>query len=224
MATAKWKRDDFLKELETRLWEECGTIYKLGGIGRYDGAGGKRTYDCVGVFKSILWNYPFEPKNYNKTYPDVNVGGMKKRCTSTMPFDANKMKPGMLVFIGTEHIGMVGDPKFFKKDTDPVNIIYESTPAFLNCFQRTSVAERASRQWDTMGYADFIDYSEEAEPETPVEPSEDTELSKVVEDLQKEVENLTSENKTLKSENDSLKKELKDATDKLSQIENILDE
>ena len=171
----KWKKEDFLKELEKRLWEECGTIYKLGGIGRFDGPNGKRTYDCVGVFKSILWNYPYEPNNYGKTYPDVNVGGMKARCTKLMPFDPDKMEPGMLVFIGTEHIGMVGDPQYFKENIDPVNIIYESTPAFLNCFQRTSVAERASRPWTEMGYADFIDYTENEKPsEDPGKDEEET--------------------------------------------------
>ena len=172
----KWKRDDFLKELETRLWEECGTIYKLGGIGRYDGPNGKRTYDCVGVLKSVLWNYSDRnPSGYAKEYPDVNVGGMKARCTKIMPFDPDKMEPGMLVFIGTEHIGMVGDPKYFKENIDPINIIYEATPAFLNCFQRTSVAERASRPWTEMGYADFIDYAESEKPsEDPGKDEEET--------------------------------------------------
>ena len=204
----KWKLEDFLKELETRLWEECGTIYELGGIGRFDGPNGKRTYDCVGVFKSILWNYPYEPNNYGKTYPDVNVGGMKARCTKIMPFDESKMEPGMLVFIGTEHIGMVGDPKYFKENIDPVNIIYESTPAFLNCFQRTSVAERASRPWTEMGYADFIDYTEDT-PSEPNEPSED-------------VSALTQDVAELKAQLTSLQKEATNINSKLAKIKEVL--
>lgn len=201
----QWKRDDFLKELETRLWEDCGTIYKLGGIGRYDGAKGKRTYDCVGVFKSILWNYPFEPNNYGKTYPDVNVGGMKNRCTKVMAFDEDKLEPGMLVFIGTEHIGMCGDPKYFKEGIK--DIIYESTPAFQNCFQRTSIAERASRPWTHMGYADFIDYSEETTE--PTQPSED-------------VSALTQDVAELKTQLTALQKEVANINSKLTKIKEVL--
>ena len=200
----KWKLADFLQELETRMWESCGTIYKLGGIGRYDGANGKRTYDCVGIFKSILWDYPFHPENYGKTYPDVNVGGMKNRCTKVMKFDANKLEPGMLVFINNEHIGMVGDPKYFINDTDPVNLIYESTPAFLNCLQRTSIQDRASRQWTQMGYADFIDYTQ-----TETKPNEDTEETN---------QDLTElSNKIL-----VLEKEIKTINDKLAKIKEVL--
>lgn len=203
----KWKLSDFLQELETRLWEECGTVYKLGGIGRYDGANGKRTYDCVGIFKSILWDYPFHPENYGKTYPDVNVGGMKNRCTKVMKFDANKLEPGMLVFINNEHIGMVGDPKYFINDTDPVNLIYESTPAFLNCLQRTSLADRASRQWTQMGYADFIDYT--ATEEEPTQPSEDTSA------LEKDVAEMKNQIVTLQ-------KDITLINDKLAKIKEVL--
>ena len=204
----KWKKSDFLQELETRLWESCGTVYKLGGIGRYDGANGKRTYDCVGIFKSILWDYPFHPENYGKTYPDVNVGGMKNRCTKVMKFDEDKLEAGMLVFIGTEHIGMVGDPKYFKEGTSTKDIIYESTPAFQNCFQRTSIAERASRPWTHMGYADFIDYSEEETTE-PTQPSED-------------VSALTQDVAELKNQLASLQKEVANINSKLSKIKEVL--
>lgn len=149
-----FKLNDFMNEIEKRLQEPCGTVYQWGGIGRYDGTYGRRTYDCVGILKSILWDYPKHPENYNNTYPDINVGGFKNRCRDLQPFDPNKLEEGMLVFINNEHIGIAGNKEKYGSD-----FIYEATPIIHNGLQRTSLKDRAKNMWTEMGYADFIDYS-----------------------------------------------------------------
>lgn len=154
----KFSLEWWLKALEEKVWEK--NVYKLGGIGRYDGPKGERTFDCVGIFKSLIWDYPAHPENYNNTYPDVNVGGMMARCTNVVPFDATKLKAGMVVFINKEHIGMVGDPKYFKDGIGQEDIIYECTPAFQNKVLRSSLKDRSKKMWTHMGYPDFVEFPE----------------------------------------------------------------
>lgn len=206
----KWELDDFFKELNTIL--NSKTRYLLGGIGRYDGD--TRLFDCVGLFKSILWDYPAEPNNYGVTYPDVNVGGMKSRA-KIQAFDKDKMQKGMLVFIGTEHIGMVYDDR-----------IIECTPAFNNCVQLTTLEQRSDKPWDSMGYADFINYPSNE----PVEPSkEPSDIDTLLSELQSSIATLQAENKELSEKNANLEKELsqtkaelENANSKLGEIRKVV--
>lgn len=203
----KWELDKFFDELNKIL--NSKTRYLLGGIGRYDGD--TRLFDCVGLFKSILWNYPAEPSNYNVTYPDVNVGGMKSRAT-VQAFDKDKMQKGMLVFIGTEHIGMVYDDR-----------IIECTPAFNNCVQLTTLEQRSDKPWDTMGYADFLAYTES--PSEPVdEPNESSDIDTLLDELQSSIATLQAENKELSSKNTELEKELANTKQELENANSKLDE
>lgn len=220
---AKFTVSEWMKYLEEKVWEQ--NIYKLGGIGRYDGPNGIRTFDCVGIFKSKLWNYPEEPNNYGVTYPDANVGMMKNRCTKLMPFDEKKMKPGMVVFIGTEHIGMVGDPKFFKEGSNPKDCIYECTPAFQNKVLRSSVKDRKTKCWDTMGYADFVIYDEEKveEPSVPQHDHDEIdELKKQVMSLTSQLVEANKQKEKLEIQNLKFEEQLSNANEKLLQIKNII--
>ena len=202
----KWELDKFFEKLDEIL--NSKTRYLLGGIGRYDGD--TRLFDCVGLFKSILWNYPAEPNNYNVTYPDVNVGGMKDRCSQVQKFDKSKMQKGMLVFIGTEHIGMVYDDR-----------IIECTPAFNNCVQLTTPEMRADKPWTEMGYADFLKYPSSEPTEPPKEPSD---IDTLLNELQSSIATLQAENKELSEKNTELEKELSDVKAELDTANSKLDE
>lgn len=208
----KWELDDFFKKLDEIL--NSKTRYLLGGIGRYDGD--TRLFDCVGLFKSILWNYPAEPNNYGVTYPDVNVGGMKSRA-KVQAFSKDKMQRGMLVFIGTEHIGMVYDDR-----------IIECTPAFKNCVQLTTLEQRPN-EWTEMGYADFLEYATESPSEPVDEPNEPSDIDTLLNELQSSIATLQAENKELSSKNTELEKELsatkeelETANSKLEQIRKVV--
>jgi peptidoglycan hydrolase CwlO-like protein len=85
---------------------------------------------------------------------------MMARCTNVVPFDATKLKAGMVVFINKEHIGMVGDPKYFKDGIGQEDIIYECTPAFQNKVLRSSLKDRTKKMWTHMGYPDFVEFPE----------------------------------------------------------------
>ena len=208
----KWSLDDFFAKLDEKLSEN--TKYVLGGIGRVEN--GVHTYDCVGLFKSIIWDYPAHPENYDVIYPDVNVGGMKSRASNVVSFDKSKMQKGMLVFIGTEHIGMVYDETH----------IIECTPSFSGNVQLTTPDMRSDKPWTEMGYADFLKY--EVKEEAPTEPSIDdkptSDINTLLEELQSSINSLQAENDELRSKVDDLEKENNDLVNELEIANKKLDE
>ena len=203
----KWNMDDFFTKLNEILLSD--TEYVLGGIGRVKN--GVHTYDCVGLFKSIIWDYPAHPENYDVIYPDVNVGGMKSRAADVVPFNKARMQKG--------HIGMVYDEEH----------IIECTPSFSGNVQLTTPEMRADKPWTEMGYADFLEKVEEPtiEPDTPTESQSDINI--LLEKLESSIKLLEGENEELKENNQALetqynaiKTELEKANEKLKEIENIL--
>ena len=82
------------------------TIYKLGGIGRYDSSG-RRVFDCVGLIKCFLWHdYGLgNTSYYGKTAPDINADQMYSRATDKGPISTIPEIPGLLVW-QPGHIGI----------------------------------------------------------------------------------------------------------------------
>ncbi|MCH1940045.1 C40 family peptidase [Holdemania massiliensis] len=82
------------------------TIYKLGGIGRYDSSS-RRVFDCVGLIKCFLW-HDYGPGNtsyYGKTAPDINADQMYSKATVKGPISTIPEIPGLLVW-QPGHIGI----------------------------------------------------------------------------------------------------------------------
>lgn len=66
---------------------------------------GKRVHDCVGLIKGYLWSEtPTSPPTYNAAQ-DVNVEGMKARCTGRGSISTIPDIPGVLVFM-SGHVGV----------------------------------------------------------------------------------------------------------------------
>jgi len=67
---------------------------------------GKRTYDCCGLVKSYMFqDTPTSAPKYIPAY-DKNVSGLIAACTKTGPIKLIPETPGLLVFRGTEHVGI----------------------------------------------------------------------------------------------------------------------
>jgi LysM repeat protein len=65
-----------------------------------------RVYDCVGLIKGYLWSEtPTSPPKYNGAQ-DVSAGGMRNACKIKGPISSIPEQPGVLVFIGTRHVGV----------------------------------------------------------------------------------------------------------------------
>jgi LysM repeat protein len=68
--------------------------------------GAPRCYDCVGLIKGFLWSdSPTAPPKYNAAQ-DVSAGGMRARCKIKGPISSIPELPGVLVFVGTHHVGV----------------------------------------------------------------------------------------------------------------------
>ena len=67
---------------------------------------GKRCYDCAGLIKSYwMQDSPTAPPRYIERY-DKSAAGLKDCCRAKGPISTIPREPGILVFIGTHHVGV----------------------------------------------------------------------------------------------------------------------
>jgi len=65
-----------------------------------------RVYDCAGLVKSYwMQESPTTPAKYVQKY-DKSAGGLKSCCRVKGPISSIPAEPGLLVFIGTRHVGI----------------------------------------------------------------------------------------------------------------------
>jgi hypothetical protein len=65
-----------------------------------------RVYDCAGIVKSYwMQDSPTTPAKYVEKY-DKSAGGLKVCCSTRGPISSIPEVPGVLVFIGTRHVGV----------------------------------------------------------------------------------------------------------------------
>jgi LysM repeat protein len=70
-------------------------------IGQYD-----RVHDCVGLIKGYLWSdTPSSPPKYSAAQ-DVSASGIRAKCKALEPIATLPDVQGLLVFIGTAHVGV----------------------------------------------------------------------------------------------------------------------
>lgn len=105
---------------------------------------GKRVYDCVGLIKGYMWALsPTGKPVYNSTQ-DKNVGGMIKACSSTGNVKTLPAMAGILVFIGTSHVGVY----------DGLGNVYEARGHAYGVVK----TKLSDRPWDKWGKLSWLAY------------------------------------------------------------------
>jgi cell wall-associated NlpC family hydrolase len=129
-----------------------------------------RCYDCAGLVKSYwMQENPQTPARYVEKY-DKSAGGLKSCCStrgpiSSIPESGSPQKPqllwgdspGVLVFVGTRHVG-----------------IYAGAGRVLEAkgFSYGVVETELRRgSWDTWGKLDWLDYGNAPKPAEPAKPT-----------------------------------------------------
>ncbi len=117
-------------------------------------------FDCVCLFKSIIWNFQGNPDKayggavYDKS-TDYSVSQVMSTC-AIMDMDFDNIEAGELVFLGKGHMGIyIGNGE-----------VIEATPAWECKVQRTLLPSRNTtnyeklpvRKWDCHGKCAWIDY------------------------------------------------------------------
>jgi LysM repeat protein len=117
---------------------------------------GKRTYDCAGLIKSyMMQDTPTSVPKYQAVY-DKNVPGLIALCPTTGKIATLPELPGVLVFRGTEHVGIyIGG-----------GLVIEAK-GFVYGVVRSKLADG---KWDKWGKLSWIDYA--AAPTKIVPPHE----------------------------------------------------
>jgi hypothetical protein len=113
-----------------------------------------RVYDCAGLVKSYwMQDSPTTPAMYVQKF-DKSAAGLKSCCKSKGPISSIPAEPGVLVFIGTRHVG-----------------IYDGKGRVIEARGFSDgVVERnlSAGSWDSWGRLDWLDYGDApAPPPTP---------------------------------------------------------
>jgi cell wall-associated NlpC family hydrolase len=128
-----------------------------------------RVYDCCGLIKSYwMQENPTTPAKYIEKY-DKSAGGLKACCStrgsiSSIPESGSPQSPqtlwgdspGVLVFIGTRHVG-----------------VYAGAGRVIEAkgFNYGVVETELRRgSWDAWGKLDWLDYGDNAKPIEPAKP------------------------------------------------------
>jgi hypothetical protein len=117
-----------------------------------------RVYDCAGLVKSYWMQAdPHTAAKYVEKY-DKSAGGLKACCRVKGPIASIPAEPGVLVFVGTKHVG-----------------IYDGKGSVIEArgFSH-GVVERAlsAGSWDAWGKLDWLDYGDAPAPgPTPTPPA-----------------------------------------------------
>jgi LysM repeat protein len=114
-----------------------------------------RVYDCIGLIKGYLWSdSTTSPPKYNAAQ-DVSAGGMRDRCKVKCPISSIPEQPGVLVFIGTRHVGVyAGGGKVIEAKGFNYGVV-------------ESELKRGS--WDCWGKCPWLDYGDA--PQTAEKPA-----------------------------------------------------
>ncbi|WP_279161120.1 peptidoglycan-binding domain-containing protein [Thomasclavelia cocleata] len=153
------------------------TIYKLGTFGNKT-INGKRQWDCSGLLKGILWEYPENGKYESNGVLDQNADTIISKCLNVSS-DFSNIIPGEIVWI-KGHMGIyIGDGK-----------IIEATPKWDNGVQISTCANIASglknRKWTKHGKSPYINYGATTVTPTPQpapKPSGDNWVKRLQEEL-----------------------------------------
>ena len=114
-----------------------------------------RVYDCAGLVKSYWMQAdPHTAAKYVQKY-DKSAGGLKSCCATRGPIAGIPAEPGLLVFIGTRHVG-----------------IYDGRGRVIEArgFEHGVVERNLSAStWDTWGRLDWLTHGDMPAP-APVTP------------------------------------------------------
>jgi len=115
-----------------------------------------RVYDCAGLVKSYWMQAdPTTAAKYVERY-DKSAAGLKACCKIRGPIASIPAEPGVLVFVGTKHVG-----------------VYDGTGRVIEArgFSH-GVVERplSAGSWDSWGRLDWLDYGDTPAPAPAPEP------------------------------------------------------
>jgi LysM repeat protein len=114
-----------------------------------------RVYDCAGLVKSYWMQAdPHTAAKYVEKY-DKSAGGLKACCKVKGPISSIPAEPGVLVFVGTRHVGIyAGNGKVLEAKGFSYGVV-------------ETMLSKGS--WDTWGRLDWLDYGDIPVP-VPVKP------------------------------------------------------
>lgn len=110
---------------------------------------GARVHDCVGLIKGYLWSdTPTATPVYN-VLQDKNVSGMLKNCDENGHISTMPETKGVLVFIGTSHVGIyIGNGKVIEARGHEYGVV------------ETDLDERNWTHWGMLNWIEYIDEKE----------------------------------------------------------------
>jgi hypothetical protein len=109
-----------------------------------------RVYDCAGLVKSYwMQDGPHTAAKYVEKY-DKSAGGLKACCCVKGPIASIPAEPGLLVFVGTRHVGIY----------DGKGRVIEARGFSDGVVERSLSAG----SWDSWGRLDWLDYGDTPVP------------------------------------------------------------
>jgi nucleoid-associated protein YgaU len=113
---------------------------------------GKRSYDCAGLVKSYwMQDSPTAEAKYVEKY-DKSAGGLKSCCSTRGSIASIPELPGLLVFIGTHHVGIyAGNGRVIEAKGFNYGVVE---------------SDLKHGSWDCWGKLDWLDYGN-AKPAKP---------------------------------------------------------
>jgi cell wall-associated NlpC family hydrolase len=104
-----------------------------------------RVYDCAGIVKSYwMQESPTTAAKYVEKY-DKSAGGLKSCCAVKGPITSIPEQPGLLVFVGTRHVGVyAGNGKVIEAKGFDYGVVE---------------SDLKHGSWDTWGKLDWLSYA-----------------------------------------------------------------
>jgi hypothetical protein len=117
-------------------------------IGKFD-----KVHDCIGLIKAYMWcDTPASAPNYSASQ-DVGAGPMRSLCKASRKMAEMPDTPGLLVFIGTGHVGVyIGGGQVIEARGSDYGIVQTALK---------------SRPWDGWGRCPWLTYPDAAPAQKP---------------------------------------------------------
>ena len=158
----------FIKQKQSQypLWY---SPYRVDAIRREAASGPLYLFDCCGLIKAIIWNWP-NTKYASNNLPDVNDSGIWTKYCYDCSSDFSSIEPGEIMHM-QGHVGIyIGGGK-----------VVEATTRWENKVLVSSIYKEDThfRQWQAHGKLKQLEYTQGTEPGQPAELAEPAPYSDV---------------------------------------------